>query len=341
MYKKKGFTLVELLVVIAIIALLMGILMPALARVRNIAMRMTCGTNLSGIGKAILIYAGDYDDEFPRGGYSSRSTLFKQVFDWMGVRNPPYGDNDDPFNGQVSITSCFYLLIKYADVMPKLLICKNDTGSKVWSMAIARDKQPGTDLDGMELIDLWDMGRVFSTSDDEKFGPDMYCSYSYQHPLNLYYLTTTCDPGIAVAADRNPWIISPADEDGVSTGDRYDFEHSYDNPDNPDWAGLKKGNAIAHQREGQNVLFADIHVDFEKMSACGIDMDNIYTRFEDLRPRDGEPDRNKAIQVGYIPPLETVGSTVAELDAVSEPGTRKDSYLISNMVGLDAASHGR
>jgi prepilin-type N-terminal cleavage/methylation domain-containing protein len=52
--KKKGFTLVELLVVIAIIALLMGILMPALARVRQIAFRMVCGTNLSGIGKAML-----------------------------------------------------------------------------------------------------------------------------------------------------------------------------------------------------------------------------------------------------------------------------------------------
>ena len=68
MRKKKGFTLVELLVVIAIIALLMGILMPALARVRQIAFRMTCGTNLSGIGKAMLIYANDYEDELPRAG---------------------------------------------------------------------------------------------------------------------------------------------------------------------------------------------------------------------------------------------------------------------------------
>ena len=64
--RRKGFTLVELLVVIAIIALLMGILMPALARVRQLAFRMTCGTNLAGIGKAMLLYANDYDDELPR-----------------------------------------------------------------------------------------------------------------------------------------------------------------------------------------------------------------------------------------------------------------------------------
>jgi len=66
--RRKGFTLVELLVVIAIIALLMGILMPALSRVRQIAFRVICGTNLSGLGKAMLIYSNDYDDELPRSG---------------------------------------------------------------------------------------------------------------------------------------------------------------------------------------------------------------------------------------------------------------------------------
>jgi len=42
-----------------------GIVMPALARARQLARRMTSGTNLSGIGKACLIYANDYDDKFP------------------------------------------------------------------------------------------------------------------------------------------------------------------------------------------------------------------------------------------------------------------------------------
>ena len=46
-------------------ALGMGILMPALARTRQVAFRMVSATNLSGIGKSLLIYANDYDDEFP------------------------------------------------------------------------------------------------------------------------------------------------------------------------------------------------------------------------------------------------------------------------------------
>jgi hypothetical protein len=48
-------------VAIPIVALLMGILMPALARTRQIAFRMTCGTNLSGLSKAMMLYENDYD----------------------------------------------------------------------------------------------------------------------------------------------------------------------------------------------------------------------------------------------------------------------------------------
>jgi hypothetical protein len=48
-----------------VVALLMGILMPALARTRQIAFRMVCGTNLSGLSKAMMIYANDYDDQYP------------------------------------------------------------------------------------------------------------------------------------------------------------------------------------------------------------------------------------------------------------------------------------
>jgi len=81
--KRKGFTLVELLVVIAIIALLMGILMPALARVRQLAFRMVCGTNLSGIGKAMLIYANDYEDELPRAG--GRTSTWGATKDWTAA----------------------------------------------------------------------------------------------------------------------------------------------------------------------------------------------------------------------------------------------------------------
>ena len=65
MQKEKGFTLIELLVVIAIIALLMGILMPALQRVKQQAQEITCRANLRQYGIAQNIYLNDFDDRYP------------------------------------------------------------------------------------------------------------------------------------------------------------------------------------------------------------------------------------------------------------------------------------
>ena len=65
---RRAFTLVELLVVIAIVAVLMGILMPALSKTRKMAYRMTCATNLAGIGKAMMVYAHENDTKLPKAG---------------------------------------------------------------------------------------------------------------------------------------------------------------------------------------------------------------------------------------------------------------------------------
>ena len=127
--KRKGFTLVELLVVIAIIALLMGILMPALARVRQIAFRLVCGTNLSGIGKAMLIYSNDYEDELPRAGGPQSIWVQPGGVVWnAGNRLVAYNLTNGP--GQATISSCFYLLVKYAEVTPKSFLCKGDTNAR-------------------------------------------------------------------------------------------------------------------------------------------------------------------------------------------------------------------
>ena len=62
---RRGFTLIELLVVIAIIAILMGILMPALRKVKEMARESACKSNLRSIGLAVQMYLDDYDRKIP------------------------------------------------------------------------------------------------------------------------------------------------------------------------------------------------------------------------------------------------------------------------------------
>ena len=285
--KKKGFTLIELLVVIAIIAMLMAILMPALGRVRRLAQRLICGTNLKGLGTATMVYANDNRDEYPiAGGKGANSVASfggqddywdKPEYDWSGA--------DD-----VTISASLYLLVRDADVSPKQFVCQSSdqkefTGSEA------------DDYNGQrpDLTQLWDFGYSSSPGTETTVSefPQKCVSYAYhlQHAYNNdpkynFPLSSTSQAGMAVMADKNPWLdpalsasSAPAQDNFMNMVDRLNLNAD---PGSGKWGDIDTwkvqiANSAAHMREGQNILFNDGSVRFERRPDVGVQNDNIYT----------------------------------------------------------------
>jgi hypothetical protein len=227
----------------------------------------------------MIVYAQDNEQDFPRsGGRLSMWTGAGYIAKWDAQGSASVTPQAEAFGGtsgqRATVTSSLFLLIKYTDGIPKIFNCAGDVGARIFELS----DSTATKL--VNIKDAWDFG------DGREAGmlyAGQYESYSYHMPFcwgtdnRCYALQSSDSAASPVCADRNPYLDKNARSyiDGAG-GDKkvtWDTKIGYVDVD-------KVRNAATHQREGQNVLYVDAHVDFEPYPNCGIQNDLIWVHWQ-------------------------------------------------------------
>jgi prepilin-type processing-associated H-X9-DG protein len=237
----RAFTLIEVLVVIGIIMILLGILLPAMEHVRHNAYIADCASNLRQIGQGLSIYCNENHGNMPRTRYLPGAAIAEGT----GTAAPdPFAPSGPAPN---DITAAAYLLMRAERLPPQIMLCPyNDVNEFTPDRA-----------DPMLHANFTDYKKNLGYSFADPY-PDAAAVAAG------YHLTGKTNPGFALAGDRNPGINPNGREDARAA------------QAGAPWSQMKKANSENHEKDGQNVLFADGHVDWFKTALCGLRDDNIY-----------------------------------------------------------------
>ncbi len=305
-----AFTLIELLVVIAIIAILAGLLLPALARAREESRRKACNSNMGQIVKACTTYQGPSGDFFPSQwdgfniqGYNNEGASASDL--WQGQCNP--------------MQSLALLYPAYLDNV-RVFKCPSTNDEPqivVWYTRGARHTGFGLrsqyDENGDGTLDEADI--LMEDTYGDNFGKENWsgtnkCSYLYD-PL-MHFRDIGPSQAIAADADGQTWIEADGSKPGYTTF----FQANPEICDGPNAYGYGRLPRKSNHTNGQNVMYFDGHVRWKETNYASDDpKDNIYCP-------NGDPDDNNSGGDAAIP-----SAWITEMNDADTWGQDTDAWL--------------
>jgi prepilin-type N-terminal cleavage/methylation domain-containing protein/prepilin-type processing-associated H-X9-DG protein len=276
-----GFTLVELLVVIGIIAILLGLLLPALGRAREQARQVQCLSNLRQISIATIQYCNDNQGHYPaRGGQATTPATTNDpssYYDWIAWRRKIDPVTGTYYSGTVDQNITYSAIAKYLGGQWINHNPTNSTSQAVYALA-NQVNQPLESVFRCPSVNLFD--RVaFVTGYNGGRG-----LYRYNFSMNECYFDKTIAYSGSTMIGLNGFphgtrkitqVVHPGQkiifieesEKTINNGE-YNPVVPLGNADNPnlDYSAIAERHESANLRNSQdargNVAFADGHAEF-------------------------------------------------------------------------------